>query len=650
MSPPAPLLKFVEEELARSASVAERCVAGTLTLLRAEREHQRDLVDALARQGPQFQQRFVDALADAVRSELGSRGIEPGSAAPSFAGLELMDEARVEADIEISRAMQMIDSTAEWERRELQTFTSTLCGLDHVSEDSNPLRPIVYATALWEAAGAVSPKAALRAALLRTSAGVLAGLLKTAWAAASSRLEAQGVQPSIYRTVLLAPGAVSSRSGSAREAARAGALGALLPGMPVAEGAAGTFTTAAPGSGDSRVTELLSRLFAVIQADTRLPGAVCAVLARLQVAALRVALQDGAMLDSADHPVWKLMNRIASAGLSYPSPGDKRLASLIAFCEAIAEEISRAQVGDAAPFRRAMTRVDGFLAEQLQWQLREASGSVTGLQRAERRDTLEVLLSQRLSDQMAGVRAPAAIRRFVTTAWAKVLAESMVRFGEQAEPTPGYMKAVDDLLWSLQPPDHPQSRQRLVSLLPDLLRRLRAGMALIEMPQDEQQAVLDALMPIHAEALRPGPRAAAAPLTPEQIVQRMREEVVPEAPAPRPFSDSVIDLASMETVPADFLATDLGTPEEAARHVDALQAGERLRLFLRGRWTRVQLLWRSAKGQYLLFAGEQSGQTHSITRRALERLDAAGLVQPLEDRSLVQRAIDTLANELPLPA
>ena len=53
--------------------------------------------------------------------------------------------------------------------------------------------------------------------------------------------------------------------------------------------------------------------------------------------------------------------------------------------------------------------------------------------------------------------------------------------------------------------------------------------------------------------------------------------------------------------------------------------------------------------EYLLFAGEHAGQTHSITRRALERLDAAGLVQPLEDRPVVQRAIDTLANELPLP-
>jgi hypothetical protein len=656
------LLRFVEDELSRSSTLIERALAGTLALLRdardglasSERERHFEIVEALQRQGVRYQSRFLEALRDGVHRELATQDDASAAAAgAAFGGLELMDEARVESDIEISRAMQIIDSTAEWERRELQTFTSTLCGLKHVSEESNPLRPIVYASALWEGACAIVATPVQRATLLRVSSGVMAGLLKGAWAAASSRLEAQGVEPGIYRTVLLAPGAVAGR-GDAQEAAhaaaRAGALGPLLASMPM-EAPRGEGTTGGAGSAtrELRVSALLSRLFALIQADTLLPGGLRAVLARLQVAAMRVAIQDAAMLDSAEHPVWRLMNRIAAAGVSYPALGDKRLAALLAFCDAVAEEISRAQVGDALPFRRAVARVDAFLAEQRQWQLREAEGGVTALQRAERREVLEQLLSQRLTEQMATLRTSAPIRRFVTGSWAKVLAESMVRFGDCTEPTPSYLKTVDDLLWSLQTPDHPQSRQRLVGLLPGLLQRLRSGMALIALPEAEQQAVLDELMAVHAEALRPGTRVAPAALTPEQIVQRMRDEVIPDTPALRPFSDSVIDLASMETVPADFLATDVGAPEEASRRVDTLQPGDRLRLFLRGRWTRVQLLWRSDKALYFLFAGEHAGSTHSVTRRALERLEAAGLVKPLEDKPLVQRAVDALVNQLSLP-
>ena len=63
-------------------------------------------------------------------------------------------------------------------------------------------------------------------------------------------------------------------------------------------------------------------------------------------------------------------------------------------------------------------------------------------------------------------------------------------------------------------------------------------------------------------------------------------------------------------------------------------------------------LW-SKKGAWASFvwvAGAWVNFAHSVTRRALERLEAAGLVKPLEDRPLVQRAVDALVNQLSLPA
>jgi hypothetical protein len=157
-------------------------------------------------------------------------------------------------------------------------------------------------------------------------------------------------------------------------------------------------------------------------------------------------------------------------------------------------------------------------------------------------------------------------------------------------------------------------------------------------------------MTLHTEALRPGTRGPAE-LTPQQIVQRMRDEAVPETPPAQAFSDSVIDLASMQTVPAELLPADsaIARADDAARRVDALAVGEHARLFVRGRWQRVQLLWRSEQGAFLLFAGEAPGRTHSIARRALERLAGAALLQPLRAGPLVQRALDALTRELTLP-
>ncbi len=715
--------RFVEDELAFAPALIARVLAGTLQLLgpskdssasgAGERTHHSEIVKTLQRDATLYEKTFVESLTKRVREDI------DGPRETSFAGvrtgldnLELMDESRVEVDIEISRAVQLIDSTAEWELRELQTFTSTLTGQTHVNAESNPFRPLVYASALWDATCAVIDARIQRAIVLRTSAGVLAGLLKNAWAAASTRLESAGVEPGTYRTVILPSGTGFGRFPVA-EPVRTGALSALLTSMPgppfgatgsgsgdVVEEASGASGRAVRSDGtarrnpeleqallrldellrhlpsevslagrgtpggnrleqhraalvasagepiDRQVIELATRLFESLLADSQLPGSFRPMLARMQIAVLRVVLAEHAVLDSYDHPVWRLLDCIGEVSLGYSRVEDPRLSAFLAFGTAVAEEMAGAAAPDSALFRRGLNRVEGFLAEQLQGQLRSAQASVDALRLAERREILQQHLAQRLTDQMVRVRTTPTIRRFVTGTWAQVIAQDMLSKGEQSEATMSDLKTVDELLWSLKIPDHPQSRQRLLQVLPGLLHRLRVGMELVSLALAEQHAVLNELMTIHTEALRPGGRGPGA-LTPEEIVQRMRDEVLPEAPAARGFSDSVIDLSSMETVPAEHLPSFGDNREEdPARRVEALRAGDRQRIFLHGRWSRVQLLWRSDRSLYFLFAGESTSRTHSITRRALERLNSAGLVQPLEVRSLVQRAVDRMMRDL----
>ena len=716
----APVLqRFVDDELARTPALVERTLAGALQLLRDatdtalspnERSHHFELVEALQRHAAAFQRAFINALngqvAQALLEQQGNPAAEIAAAA---GGLELMDESRVEVDIEISRAMQLIDTTAEWELRELQTFTSTLIGQQHVSAESNPFRPLVYATALWEATCVITAVPVQRATLLRVCAGVIAGLLRNAWAAACTRLESQGVEPGIYRTVLLTPAAAVGRNPALPDAGKPGALTSLLARMPggAAElrlGIGGGGSAAGTGGSGSAMTaahtaefeqalarldamppelpeptppqvgfatpanrlavhraalvasagapverqtiELLSRIFDAVLTDPQVQPSFQAVLARMQASALRVALREPAMLESHQHAVWLLFDRIGEVSAGHPRPGDARGAALLLCCNALAEELARASAPDGALYRRALNRLDLFLAEQLMAQLRDAEAAVAALRLAEKREIMEQHLSRRLVDQMVPLRTSPGIRRFVTGAWARVMAESILRHGEDHETTRGYIKLVDQLLWSVQLPDHPQSRQRLVSLLPGMLQRLRSGMALIGLPAAEQEAVMNELMTVHTEALRRGARGVAG-LSAEDIVQRLRDEVLPETTGPMTFSDSVIDLSSLDTVPADVMQVESAAAhsDDPARRVEALRSAQRLRLFVRGHWACVQLLWRSDQSLFFLFAAEGPTRTHSITRRALERLAAAGLMLPLESRTLVQRALDSLMRE-----
>ena len=247
--------------------------------------------------------------------------------------------------------------------------------------------------------------------MLRTAAGVIAGLLKNAWAAASTRLESAGVQPGTYRTVILPSGAAFGRF-AAPEPPRPGALSALLPSMPGAAygsgrgrddgtvpiasegGATGPRAVRSDGTRrrspeleqallrldellrhlpseasltgrnspggnrleqhraalvasasepvDRQVIELTTRLFESLLADSQLPGAFRPVVARMQIAILRVVLADNVVFDSYDHPVWRLLDRIGEVSLGYSRIEDPRLSSFLSFASAVAEEMAGA--------------------------------------------------------------------------------------------------------------------------------------------------------------------------------------------------------------------------------------------------------------------------------------------------------------------
>ncbi|WP_119354550.1 DUF1631 family protein [Azohydromonas sediminis] len=657
----ASIQQFVDDELRRCPELAERVHAGTLHALKdperaalypSERAHHFALLEALTGRAAAFREAFCDALRRRVAAEMRSAR---EAAAPARGGaleLELVDESRVEVDIEISRAAQVIDSTAEWELRELQTFTSALAGLRHVSAHSLPLRPHTYAGALWDATGAVLANQAQRIVLLRAASAVLADELKRGFAQATARLEAQGVMPSAYRSVKLPPGSVPGRGARAGASALQSLLGEISPSRAAAGAPGGTVaghtiaggTAAAPVQA-AQIAALVSRLFRAFAADDRVGADARDVIAALQDPVLRLVLADGSALHDLDHPVWQLLDRIARIGEDY-APGDARQRRLLAACTPLAAQLAAADVPTAAMVRRALAAIDAEADALWQERLAAAQPAIAQLARVEQREVLQHRLAERLAEQTASRSVPPAVRRFLAGPWARVIAQAMVEHGEAHARTQAFVRAVDDLLWSLDVPPEPASRQKLLALLPSLLGTLRSGMASIALPDAERDAVLDELLAVHTEALRG--RAAGDTRAPgaADVVQRLRDELRADEPPPRPFGDSVIDVASMETVPAEFLPTGIDDGHVPA---DTFAVGQMRRMFVGGRWTRVQLLWRSERGQYLLLADDTDARTtHSMTRRALERLQAARLVQPLPPSSLVQRTIEKLTTQVSL--
>ena len=353
---------FVDDELARMPMLAERVCRQAADALRgpdaahaspAERMQRFDLAQALEHQARRFGEAFAVALAARVRS--GGEPRQDALATPAPRGLALVDEATHSADIEIARCAALIAAEAEWELRELQTFTSALAGLPYVSVNSNPLRPEAFALALLGAVDAL-PQLRGQPLVLRGAAAALAEALRQEFAAACTRLEAQGVQPSLYRTAVPAP--------VERGSVLADLLGPAEPASPPRQ---------------SPAAELLGPLFAAIVESGAMQPALRALTGLVQGLAVDLAAREPTLLDNARHPLWQMLDRFAYQSATHPNPADPQLLAWVGLAAERVAALQALPLHDAQDWADAVAQLDAYDAAQFNAQLQQAAGDITAL-------------------------------------------------------------------------------------------------------------------------------------------------------------------------------------------------------------------------------------------------------------------------------
>jgi hypothetical protein len=412
---PAPALnalqRFIDDELLRAPLLFDQVVDGSVDALRkamasAGPVHRTALVDltqALRAQRAQMCDYFVRSLREQTTQALQVSRLQPAHApkvrAPSQ--LALVDEDEVAVDVELARTIEAIRNTAEYELQELQTFVSALVGDMDVAHEHNPFGPECHARALWAASHGLQLSRGHQVSFMHHAGTPLAQALRLSFAAASARLEELGIEPASYRTLILPSGSRRSARSvhttfspdlhgmrqTMPAAIDSGATRAMsLPAQPSQSRAALPWREVARQAGshaDRQSVELVSRLFDALLDDTRIPGDVQNLIARLHGPALRLTLRDASMLDQDVHPLWRFVNRLAYEAEMAPEAADPERARLFKVALATIEQIQSEPEQSAALYRWAHERLETFLQQRLVRRLAALSTHVATLQKLE---------------------------------------------------------------------------------------------------------------------------------------------------------------------------------------------------------------------------------------------------------------------------
>ncbi|WP_119738408.1 DUF1631 family protein [Noviherbaspirillum cavernae] len=403
------------------------------------------------------------------------------------------------------------------------------------------------------------------------------------------------------------------------------------------------------GDPERVMIDVIAMLFEFLLGDDRIPLALRNQLSRLQVPFLKAAMLDPALLQHAAHPARQLLNRMTSAAI-----GCDMSTSL---GKVIADEITRVSKRiveefdtDAAIFADALAGFEQFLATHLHQGDDAIVRCADALSDAERSSMLLAHIGASLANLLAPLNADPRISAFITTVWARVLTQAQLR--DATGVYPEYRDLLPELVWSVQDKSNPQERSALMRLLPVLVRKLKAGMALLRLSEEESRQALDQLVELHTEVLRSTPAVKpASPPTFDELRQRFSLLTIDGAELSGMEGQAVeVPAAAIEAALAErgitaslhLQAEKLMPIQEGAQFLAELHPGACMKYAAEDGDAMTRLVWISRARSLYLFTASRDAGPIVYTAAALLQTLLDGRLRPVEYAPVFDRAVESL--------
>lgn len=386
------------------------------------------------------------------------------------------------------------------------------------------------------------------------------------------------------------------------------------------------------GQLDAITVDIVAMLFDMIFDDREIADPIKALVGKLQIPVLKVAMLDHSFFSSKAHPTRRLLDLISRAALrwgrevGHDDPLYRKIGEII-------ERIHTDFKQDTALFATLCDDLEFFLKNHEA----EADGAV---------DRAARLVVQRELEELAGLAAeaelllwlgsdlPAAVSELLDHEWRALLKKIHLNEGPDSDAWRNALTTAGDLVDSVRAKHDVASRQALARQLPVLIRQLTAGFDRIGVPADRRHKLLDALFSLHAASLRGNEPPPDTRIEPE-----------PEVPAEPEIASQSLDDGEIRVQSISVTTPMLAT--STLHDVSALKRGDWVEYPQPdGSTIRYRLSWVSPQRGIFLFTNPESPNALAISPEAmsiqLERGEVRLLsTEPLFDRAL-SRTIDVL--------
>jgi hypothetical protein len=411
---------------------------------------------------------------------------------------------------------------------------------------------------------------------------------------------------------------------------------------------------------DKLTIEIVGMMFDHMLRDQQVPSEIKAVLSRLQFPVLKAALMDAAFFASSSHPARRLIDRIANASAGWEPYGDEN--------ERFREEVERVVREvliqfdrDVGVFERLLSEFDAYLGEIQPRDTDPVSRAKRALEEAEKREILTINTTIQVRRAFERVELESYLRDFLLGAWVQVLVAATIRDDATKGFSKRFREVIHEVVWSVQPKATAEERKRLVTLIPQMTRILRDGLALMRMNQRDQDEFFQQLMASHAMAVKPTDQATYIKHSLQSSELRVKIEGiqltgafpmttvpggirVPTDALMRAAAEHKVDLSVPDPL-TDVGELDRGAEAKIDQEIAAWTRGTWFEIWNGHEFIKARLRWISPLRTLFMFSSSTDNKAHVMSPELIKTYLRRAYIRPMESEPLMRRAVDAVVSE-----
>ena len=365
---------------------------------------------------------------------------------------------------------------------------------------------------------------------------------------------------------------------------------------------------------DQLTIELVTVVFDYLHNDTKIDDHIKGLIARLQIVAVKAAILDRSFFARREHPMRRLLDRMAEAG-SDPAIDRVEDGAFMRGIKHIVDDLAVQFKDEVSVFQTAFEELELLVGREHDVAEKAADLHADGLASQEALAATDAAVRADLAARITP-DTPEFMREFIVTLWLRAVVEAHLKKLTAEDSVASRLNLAADLIWSVQPKGRADI-PALAGMLPKLVRGLMRGVMSLGVAEAERQAFFNRLMSAHTEAI-----AAAKAAMVE----------VPSLPVPSQSGD----LPTLKPVP---LVSGI---DDYECQVLELTRGKTLEFSDEQGADRYKLTWISPKRTFYLFTNGSRMRQMSVG--ALAGLLRRGVaVVAGSSVPMIDRAIDALS-------